>query len=147
MGSRSRKRNTLICAGRLSWVSSQGFKYQTIFLLKSPKSYSAKIKIKLSYCTNTALVDKGLASCYIYTPKMIISKIAANGFLVSLHAFFTSTGKSCFLMFHLTPRCEKEHENSFKQWIVYLPNIINSIIESQANYQISSLILWVWFSP
>lgn len=30
--------------------------------------------------------------------------------------------------------------------MVYLSNIINSSIESQANYQISSLILWVWFN-
>lgn len=121
MRSRSRERNTLICAGgselwiNVSWVSGQGFKYPTVFLLKSPKSYSAKVKLKLSYCTNTALVAKGLASCYIYTPAMFISKNLANGFLVSLHAFLSSMGKSCFLMFHLAPRCEKEQENSFKQ--------------------------------
>lgn len=151
MRSKSRERNALICAGssklgrKVLWVSGQGFRYQTIFLLKYPKNYSAKVKIKLSYCTDTALVAKCLASCY--TPEMIISKIPANGFLISFHTFLLSMGKSWFLMLHLTPRCGKEHGNSFKQKIVYLPNIINRIIETQVNHQNSSLIIWVWFSP
>lgn len=155
MRSKNRERNVLICPGssklwrKVLCVSGQGFKYQTIFLLKSPKNYFAKVKIKLSYCTDTALVAKGLASCYIYTPEMITSKIPANGFLVSFHAFFfiPTVGKSWFLMLQLTPRCEKEHRNSFKQKIVYLPNVINSSIATRVNHQISSLILWVWFSP
>lgn len=154
MRSKSRERNALIYAGssklwrKVLCVSGQGFRYQTILLLKSPKNYFAKVKIKLSYCTDTALVAKGLASCYICIPEMIISKIPANGFLVSLHGFFFSfVGKSWFLMLRLTPRCEKEHRNSFKQKTVYLSNIINSSIETQVNHQISSLILWVWFSP
>lgn len=73
---------------KVSRVSGQSIKYQIIFLLKSPKSYSTEVKIKLNYCTNTALVAKGLSSCYIYIPEMIVSKITANSFLLSLHAFF-----------------------------------------------------------
>lgn len=153
MRSKSRKRNASIYAGssklrrKVLWVSGQDFRYQTIFLLKSPQNYFAKVKINLSHCTDTALVAKGLASCCIYTSEMIISKIPGNGFLVSFHAFYSSMGKSWLLMLQLTPKCGKEHGNSFKQKIVYLPNIINSSIETQVNHQNSSLILWVWFSP